>query len=174
MIDFERLLARVGSGVDRGALSQHEAAHYIGEHIARRLYCSSASLWALAGTAERRVFTRVGGFDAVANRPLAEPLEVVDAQAGDWYDTLARRRLFASPDSASDPRLPGMHQALVGVRRVRGMLQAAIGANAGLWGFVSCTQYDTARLWTPREVTQLQRMAAALTLHHARKRTRTA
>ena len=50
MLDFERLLTRVLDGVERGALTQQDAAHYVGEHIARRLYCSSASLWTLSGS----------------------------------------------------------------------------------------------------------------------------
>jgi GAF domain-containing protein len=168
VIDFERFLARLGSGVESGALSQSEAAHYIGEHVARRVYCSSATLWTISGTPVRRVLTRLGGFDAAANRPLAEPMEIVDLHASEWYDALCERRIFVSSDTAHDTRLPGFHDAAVGVRAVRGMLQAAIGANASLVGFISCTQHDVARAWTPREITLVQRIAISLTIRRTR------
>jgi GAF domain-containing protein len=168
VIDFERLLARVCGGVQSGALSQNEAAHYIGEHVARRVYCSSATLWTISGTPERRVLARMGGFDATANRPLTEPMEIVDFHASAWYDALCERRTFVSPDTTNDARLPGFHDAAVGVRAVRGMLQAAIGANGALVGFISCTQHDVARAWTPREITLVQRIAISLTIHRAR------
>lgn len=168
MIDFDRFLARVGSGVERGALSQREAAHYIGEHVTRRVYCSSATLWTISGTPVRRVFTRVGGFDAAASRPLAEPMEIVETQDSEWLEALRERRVFVSRDTGSDTRLPPFHATAVGARAVRGMLQAAIGANASLVGFISCTQHDTARAWTPREITLVQRIAVALTIRRAR------
>ena len=170
MIDFDRFLARVGSGVERGALSQAEAAHYIGEHVARRVYCSSATLWTIAGAPDRRVLTRVGGFDAAANRPLSEPMEFIDLHASDWFDALCERRVFVSHDTLGDERLPGFHAAAVGARPVRGMLQAAIGANASLVGFISCTQHDVARAWTPREIALVQRIAVALSIRRARAR----
>lgn len=168
MIDFERFLARVGAGVESGALSQREAAFYVGEHVARSVYCSSATLWTITGTTEHRVLTRVGGFDAAANRPLSEPLEIIEPNASEWYDTLCERRVFVSRDTITDTRLPAFHAVAIGTRPVRGMLQAAIGANASLVGFISCTQHDTARAWTPREVTLLQRIAVALTIRRAR------
>ena len=170
MIEFERLLARVGGGVESGALSQAEAAHYVGEHVARRIYCSSATLWTISGTPEHRVLTRVGGFDAAAGRPLAEPLEISEPNASEWYETLRERRVFVSRDTVTDTRLPAFHAVAIGDRPVRGMLQAAIGANASLAGFISCTQHDTARAWTPREITLLQRIAVALTIRRQRTR----
>jgi hypothetical protein len=168
VIEFERFLARVVDGVERGALTQQEAAHYLGEHVARRLYCSSASLWSLAGPPGLRVITRVGGFDASANRPLVEPLQMMAAGASAWHDELAERRVFASDDAQRDARLAPVQAVLVVPSRVRGLLQAAIGANGGLDGFVSCVQHDAARAWTPREATQLQRMAVALSVRRSR------
>jgi len=168
VIEFDRFLARVVDGVERGALTQQEAAHYLGEHIARRLYCSSASLWSLAGPPGLRVITRVGGFDASANRPLVEPLQAMATGTSAWHDELAARRVFASGDAQRDARLAPLHAALLVPRRVRGLLQAAIGANGGLGGFVSCVQHDAPRAWTPRETAQLQRMAVALSLRRSR------
>ena len=165
MIEFERFLARVVDGVERGALTQQEAAHYLGEHIARRLYCSSASLWSLAGPPGLRVITRVGGFDASANRPLVEPLQTIATGTSAWHDDLAERRVFASDDAQRDARLAPLQAVFLVPRRVRGLLQAA---NGGLGGFVSCVQHDTPRAWTPREATQLQRMAVALSVRRSR------
>ena len=168
MIEFDRFLARVVEGVERGALSQQEAAHYLGEHVARRLYCSSASLWSLAGPPGLRVITRVGGFDASTNRPLVEPVQTIVAGTSAWHDELAERRVFASDDAQRDARLAPVQAVLVVPRRVRGLLQAAIGAKGGLDGFVSCVQHDAARAWTPRETAQLQRMAVALSVRRSR------
>ncbi len=170
MNEFHRLLRRVVDGVERGVLTQQEAAHYVGEHVARRLYCSSASLWAVAGPPGLRVLTRVGGFDATLNMPLSEPLQLTLAGSSTWHDTLSAQRVFASSDVHAEPRLAASHDAVAGLRRVRGLLQAAIGANADLWGFISCSQYDVARLWTLREITQLQRMAVALSIRRSRER----
>ena len=170
MGEFERFLARVVDGVRRGALTQQEAAHYVGEQVARRLYCSSATLWTLAGPPGLRVLTRVGGFDATLKMPLSEPLQVTLPGASAWADTLAEDGLFACPDAHADARLAGALGGMVGLRRVRGLLQAGIGANAALWGFVSCAQYDAPRAWSLREIAQLQRIAASLSIRRSRDR----
>jgi GAF domain-containing protein len=170
MSEFDGLLRRVKDGVDRGALTQQEAAHYVGEHVARRLYCSSATLWTIGGPPGLRVLTRVGGFDTTLNMPLAEPLQVTLAGPSTWLDTLCQQGVFATADVHAEPRLGESHAGLVGLRRVRGLLQAGIGANADLWGFVSCAQYDTPRLWTLREIVHLQRIAIALSLRRSRDR----
>jgi GAF domain-containing protein len=170
MSEFDGLLRRVKDGVDRGSLTQQEAAHYVGEHVARRLYCSTATLWTIAGPPGLRVLTRVGGFDATLKMPLAEPLQITLAGASAWHDALSQQGVFATADAHADPRLAGEHAGLAGLRRVRGLLQAAIGANADLWGFVSCAQYDAARLWTLREITQLQRIGIALSIRRSRDR----
>lgn len=170
MSEFDGLLRRVKDGVDRGALTQQEAAHYIGEHVARRLYCSSATLWTMAGPPGLRVLTRVGGFDASLKMPLAEPVQVTLAGTSTWHDTLTREGVFATADVHAEPRLGGEHAGIAGLRRVRGLLQAGIGANADLWGFVSCAQYDAPRLWTLREIVHLQRIAIALSIRRSRDR----
>jgi len=168
--DFDRLLRRVKEGVERGALTQQEAAHYVGEHVARRLPCSSATLWTIAGPSGLRVVTRVGGFDATLNMPLAEPLQLTVSGESAWHDALSHEGVFATADTHADPRLAGDHAALVGLRRVRGLLHAAIGNGAAPWGFVSCTQYDTTRTWTLHEIVQLQRIAASLSSRRPRGR----
>jgi len=157
--EFDRLLRRIVDGLERGSLTLQEAAHCVGEHAARRLDCSGAALWTLAGPPGLRVLTRIGGFDAAINAPLSEPLQFTLAGTSAWMD------------AQSDARLGGGHDAIVDPRRVRGLLQAAIGANASLWGFVSCAQYDTPRTWTPREIAQLQRIAVALSIRRSRDRT---
>ena len=78
--------------------------------------------------------------------------------------------VFASADAHCDPRLADARAALVEPRRVRGMLQAAIGADGELCGFVSCAQNGAARLWTLREIALLQRMAVALSVRRSRER----
>ena len=170
MTEFDRLLRRIVDGVERGTLTLQEAAHCVGEHVARKLHCTGATLWTLAGPPGLRVLTRIGGFDAAINAPLSEPLQFTLAGSSAWLDALSERRVFATADAQSDPRLGDGHDAVVGPRRVRGLLQAAIGANAGLWGFVSCTQHDAPRTWTPREIAQLQRIAVALSIRRSRDR----
>jgi len=169
--EFDRLLRRIVDGLERGSLTLQEAAHCVGEHAARRLDCSGAALWTLAGPPGLRVLTRIGGFDAAINAPLSEPLQFTLAGTSAWMDALSERRVFATADAQSAARLGGGHDAIVDPRRVRGLLQAAIGANASLWGFVSCAQYDTPRTWTPREIAQLQRIAVALSIRRSRDRT---
>jgi GAF domain-containing protein len=170
MSEFDRFLRRVKDGVDRGALTQQEAAHYVGEHVARRLYCSTATLWTIAGPPGLRVLTRVGGFDATLKMPLTEPMQVTLAGASPWHELLSQQGVFATADVRAEPRLGGEHADLIGLRRVRGLLQAGIGANADLWGFVSCAQHDAPRLWTLREIVQLQRIAVSLSIRRSRDR----
>jgi hypothetical protein len=170
MSDFDGFLQRVKDGVERGALTQQEAAHYVGEHVARLLYCSSATLWTIVGPPGLRMLTRVGGFDASLDMPLAEPLQVTLAGPSAWYEALSGHGVFAAADTHADPRLDTTHAGLVGTRRVRGLLQAAICANDRVLGFVSCAQFDTTRLWTLREIVRLQRIATALSLRLPRGR----
>jgi GAF domain-containing protein len=170
MDDFDELLRRLKDGVERGALTQQEAAHYVGEDVARRLRCASATLWTLAGPPGLRLLTRVGGFDATMAMPLAEPLQLTLAGPSAWYDALSNEGAFAAGDVHADPRLGLAHAAMVGPRRVRGLLQAAIGHEAAPWGFVSCTHVDAPRTWTNAEIVQLQRIAAALSAGRRRAR----
>ena len=170
MTDFDELLRRLKDGVERGALTQQEAAHYVGEDVAHRLRCASATLWTLAGPAGLRLLTRVGGFDATMGMPLGEPLQLTLAGPSAWHDTLSREGTFVADDVHADPRLGLAHAAMVGTRRVRGLLQAAIGHDAAPWGFVSCTQVDAPRTWTTGEIVQLQRIAAALSTRRQQAR----
>ena len=168
--EFDAFLRRVRDGVERGALTQQEAAHYVGEHVARQLYCSSATLWTLAGPPGLRVLTRVGGFDATLRMPLAEPLQFTLSGPSAWHDALSNEGVFVTADTHADPRLAGDHAALVGLRRVRGLLQAAIGRGAAPWGLVSCAQYDAVRTWTLPEIVHLQHIATALSARRPRDR----
>jgi len=170
MDDFHDLLRRLKDGVERGALTQQEAAHYVGEDVARRLRCASATLWTLAGPPGLRLLTRVGGFDATLAMPLAEPLQLTLAGPSAWYDTLSQEGVFAAGDVHADPRLGLAHAAMVGTRRVRSLLQAAIGHEAAPWGLVSCTQVDAPRTWTSGEIVQLQRIARALSARRQQDR----
>lgn len=162
MDDFDLFLRRVKDGVERGALTQQEAAHYVGEDVARRLQCASATLWTIGGPPGLRVLTRAGGFDAMMKMPLAEPLQLTLAGASAWHDALSRDGVFTTADAQGDSRLGIACAAMVGSRRVRGLLQAAIGAGAAPRGVVSCTRVDAARPWTPDETAQLRCIAAAL------------
>ena len=111
-----------------------------------------------------RFLARVGGFDASANRPLFEPLQTMATGTSAWHDELAECRVFASADAQRDARLAPLQAVLFVPRHVRGLPRAAIGANGGPGGFVSCVQHDAERTWTPRETAQLQRMAVALSI----------
>ena len=162
MKDFRPLLARIAEGLAQGLIDQRSAAHYLGAYLARRLYCSRVAFWALADAPGRAVLTRVGGHDALADRPLAEAAALQVEAPSAWLGELLGRGSFMSVDAAIDRRLIAQRDAYLAPHRVGALLQAVIGTGERLCGLVSCEQVGGARLWTQDEAALLGRVANAI------------
>jgi GAF domain-containing protein len=162
MKDFQPLLARIGDGLARGLIDQRSAAQYVGAHLARRLYCSRVSLWTLADAPGRAVVTRVGGHDALVGLPQGEVVTVrVDAPSA-WLGALFGRGGYASTDTAVDRRLSAQLGSALVPPDVGALLQASIGTDAKVCGFISCEQVGATRAWTPEEARLLRQVADAI------------
>ncbi len=162
MKDFQPLLARIADGLVRGLLDQRTAAHYLGAHLARRLYCSRVAFWTIADAPGRAVLTRLGGHDALLDRPLAGAATLrVDAPSA-WLGELLARGSFVSVNAAADRRLIAQREPYLAPQRVGSLLQAVIGDEEHLCGIVSCEQVGEPRLWTHDEAALLTRVADAI------------
>jgi hypothetical protein len=112
---------------------------------------------------------RIGGFDAVADRPLSAPVALEIESPCAWLDELRGRGGFACADAAVDRRLLALREGYLAVRRVGAVLQASLGANARACGLVGCEQTGSARAWTRRDAVQLKRFADAISLRGYRR-----
>ena len=169
MHDFEALLSRIRNGLDRGSLTEQAGADCLGEFIARHFRCSSVTVWSWTEAPGPRVLSRLGGFDATVAQPLNEPLELTALDDSEWYAALSAHGIYACTDTRADPRLDGLRATCIAPRRIGALLQAGFGVNGRLEGFISCTQHDTTRTWSTSELSQLKRIAAAISIRRARR-----
>ena len=93
MKDLDALLARIADGLARGLIDQRAAAHYLGAHLSRRLYCSRVALWTFRQVPGCADITRVGGYDARLERPLADVVTLRIAAPSAWLAGLGLTRL---------------------------------------------------------------------------------
>ena len=169
MKDFHALLARIEDGLARGLIDQRAAAHYAGAHLARRLYCSRVALWTLADAPGHAMLARVGGYDALVDLPLGEVVTLrVDAPSA-WLGELLGRGGYASADVATDRCLLAQREPYLVPQRVGALLQAAIGTDARVCGFISCEQVGSARAWTREDALLLRGIADAISQRRAHR-----
>ena len=169
MKDFQPLLARIEDGLARGLIDQRAAAHYLGAHLARSLYCSRVALWTLADAPGHATLARVGGYDALVDRPLGATVTLrIDAPSA-WLGELLGRGGYASPDAAADHRLHAQRDDYLVPHRVGALLQAAIGTDVRVCGFLSCEQVGAARAWTREDALLLRRIADAISQRRAHR-----
>ena len=169
MKDVLALLARIGTGLERGLIDQRVAAHYLGAHLSRRLYCSRVALWTFRQAPGRADITRIGGYDALLDRPLAEIVTLRIAAPSAWLDELLGRGGYASSDTAGDRRLVAQRDDYLVPQRVGALLQAAMVSDSRACGFVSCEQVGSAREWTSAEAALLRRVADAVSQRRTRR-----
>ena len=169
MKDFHPLLARINDGLARGLIDQRAAAHYLGAHLARQLYCSRVALWTLADAPGHATVTRAGGYDAVLDRPLGDAVTLRIEAPSAWLGELLGRGGYASADAATDRRLLAQRAAYLEPHRVGALLQAAIGADAKVCGFISCEQVGAPRAWTPDDARLLRHIADAISQRRAHR-----
>jgi GAF domain-containing protein len=169
MKDFHALLARISTGLERGLIDQRTAAHYVGAHLCRRLYCSRVTLWTIRDAPGRAALTRIGGFDAVANRPLSDAVALDIEAPSAWLGELLGSGGFVSPDAATDRRLVAQRDGYLAPQRIGALLQAGIGTDARVCGFVSCEQVGAARAWTQDEARLLRQVADTISQRRARR-----
>ena len=167
MKDFHALLDRIDSGLARGLIDQRTAAHYLGAHLARRLYCSRVALWTIADAPGSATIARLGGYDALLDRPLTKHLALrIDAPSA-WLGELLGRGGYASADTSADRRLFAQRADYLAPLRVDALLQAAIGHDGRTCGFLACEQVGGTRAWTREEAALLRRVAEAVSLRRA-------
>ena len=169
MKDLDALLARIDDGLARGLIDQRAAAHYLGAHLARRLYCSRVALWTFPQAPGSADITRVGGYDALLDRPLGEIVTLRMAAPSAWLGELLGRGGYASSDAAGDRRLIAQRDDYLAPGRVGALLQAAIATDGRACGFVSCEQVGSARAWTHADAALLRRVADAVSQRRARR-----
>ncbi len=162
MKDFHPLLARIADGLARDLISQREAAHYFGAWLARRLYCSRVAFWTIADAPGGAAVARLGGHDALLERPLANGVTLSIDTPSAWLGELLARGSFMSVDAAVDSRLIAQRDAYLAPHRVGALLQAVVGTEEHLCGIVSCEQVGQARLWTQDDAALLHRVAGAI------------
>ena len=169
MKDLDALLARIDDGIARGLIDQRAPAHHLGAHLSRRLYCSRVALWTFRQAPGRADITRAGGYDALLDRPLADAVTLRVVAPSAWLGELLGRGGFASSDAATDRRLIAQRDGYLAPLRVGALLQAAIGTDSHVCGFVSCEQVGSARAWTREDAALLRHVADAVSRRRARR-----
>ena len=164
--EFRAVLARVTDMLDRGDATQIATAP-LAAFIQQRVECSVVSFWSLLHDDGKAVMSRIGGYDALADAGLTEPL----VRPASEFDTkaLAETSICIVPmvtpaESASDlPADESFFPACIDV---------AIAANGGTFGIIRCEFHESPRAWKLAETRLLRSFAGEIALRRARRRAR--
>ncbi len=164
MRNFLALLAEIHRGVESGALTQAEAAHYASQRLCRIFHCARASIWTIqAGQA-----MRLGGYDALQSRPLTELAELVRAKLGKHLVALTRPGIFVSEDVMADERLACVRDKYLAPHSVTSVLAAPLRFNGVISGVVCLESVGVLREWQTSEIARLKSFANSMSLRKAR------
>lgn len=164
MGNFLALLAEIRRGIESGALSQAEAAHYVSQRMCRVFHCARASIW----TAQGVQVSRLGGYDALACRPLTELAELVGANLGKRLVTLTRPGILVSEDVMADDRLECVRDKYLAPHSVTSVLAAPLRFNGVISGVVCLESVGALRKWQTSEIAKLKSFANSISLRKAR------
>ena len=158
------MLAEIHRGVESGALTQAEAAHYASQRLCRMFHCARASIWTIqAGQA-----IRLGGYDALACRPLIELSELVGTKLGKRLVSLTRPGILVSEDVMADDRLACVRDKYLVPHSVASVLAAPLRFNGVISGVVCLESVGARREWQTSEIAKLKSFANSMSLRKAR------
>jgi GAF domain-containing protein len=161
-------LRQAAHALDAGDSGLNEYRRLAALALKARFACSMASLWRFFGLPGERSLRCVAALsdDAEIN---AAGIVLGEAEAGAYFDALARDGLFNCPDVLADPLLAGLLVPYLRPQRVRGLLDASFQINGRLIGVLCIEQRDTPRVWSRAEEIDLRKAASAISLAMSRQ-----
>jgi GAF domain-containing protein len=171
MDSTERLmhdLRQAAHALDAGDSGVNEYRRLAAQALKARFACSMASLWRFHGLPGERALRCVAALsdDHQVN---AAGMVLGEAEAGAYFDALARDGLFNCADVLANPLLGGLLVPYLLPQRVRGLLDASFQINGRLIGVLCIEQRDTPRVWTRAEEIDLRKAASAISLAMSRQ-----
>jgi GAF domain-containing protein len=161
-------LRNAAHALDAGDSGLNEYRALAAIALKARFACSMASLWRFHGLPGERTLRCVAALseDTEIN---AAGMVLTEAEAGAYFDALARDGLYNCPDVLADPLLSGVLSSYLLSQRVRGLLDATFQINGRLIGVLCIEQRDAPRVWTRAEEVDLRKAASAISLAMSRQ-----
>jgi GAF domain-containing protein len=171
MDSTERLmhdLREAAHALDAGDSGANEYRRLAALALKARFACSMASVWRFHGLPGERALRCVAALSD-DNQINAAGIVLGEAEAGAYFDALARDGLFNCADVLTQPLLAGLLQPYLLPQRVRGLLDASFQINGRQIGVLCIEQRDTPRTWTRAEEIDLRKAASAISLAMSRQ-----
>ncbi|MFN3296782.1 GAF domain-containing protein [Caldimonas sp.] len=138
-------------------------------HVLSHIRCSEVSIWRFTGPVGQRRLVCVAANSRAEGWHRRPYDDLYEAQFGEYFDELSRKRVVRSDDAWADPRLAGFRDSLI-ERDVRALLDVSFAVNGHVHGVICCEQMGEPRTWTAAETHWLRRFATALSTQIARAR----
>jgi GAF domain-containing protein len=161
-------LRQAAHALDAGDSGLNEYRRLASKALKARFTCSMASLWRFNGLPGERSLHCVAALSD-DNQINAAGMVLSEAEAGAYFDALARDGLFNCADVLTHPLLAGLLSPYLLPQRVRGLLDASFQINGRLIGVLCIEQRDTPRTWTRAEEIDLRKAASAISLAMSRQ-----
>lgn len=161
-------LRQAAHALDAGDSGLNEYRRLAAMALKARFACSMASLWRFNGLPGERTLRCVAALSD-DNQINAAGIVLTEAEAGPYFDALARDGLFNCFDVLADPLLTGLQAPYLRPQRVRGLLDASYQINGRLIGVLCIEQRDTPRAWSRAEEIDLRKAASAISLAMSRQ-----
>lgn len=161
-------LRQAAHALDAGDSGLNEYRRLAALALKARFACSMASLWRFHGLPGERSLHCVAALSD-STEINAAGIALAEADAGAYFETLARDGLYNCPDVLVDPLLASLMKPYLGPQRVRGLLDASFQINGRLIGVLCIEQRDTPRVWTRAEEIDLRKAASAISLAMSRQ-----
>ncbi len=161
-------LRQAAHSLDAGNSGLNEYRRLAARALKARFSCSMASLWRFHGRPGERALSCVAALSD-DNQINAAGIVLAEAEAGDYFDALARDGVFNCADVLAQPLLAGLLAPYLLPQRVRGLLDASFQINGRLIGVLCIEQRDAPRTWTRAEEIDLRKAASAISLAMSRQ-----
>lgn len=161
-------LRQAAHALDAGDSGLNEYRRLAAIALKSRFACSMASVWRFHGIPGERELRCVAALSD-DNQINAAGVVLCEAEAGAYFDALARDGLFNCADALTDPLLTGLLAPYLLPQRVRGLLDASFQINGRLIGVLCIEQRDAPRFWTRAEEIDLRKAASAISLAMSRQ-----
>lgn len=105
--------------------------------------------------------------DANMNRMVKVPDET--EEVSNYFDALETDGFVLANDASTHPSTRGFFANRLALNRITSLIASSVSVNGCLYGALTCTQIETPRTWTQRELSYLRQIGgpASLALHKA-------
>ncbi|RYF40044.1 MAG: GAF domain-containing protein [Cytophagaceae bacterium] len=159
---IDRLQALLGL-LREGSIDGMEFYQRVARIGADAVRSSRAGVWLFRDEVNGCSITCMGMYDRVRGRTTNVP-DVHSSQAGLFFDALTSTGHVVADEAVSHPATRLFFEQKITQLNVRSLAATAFSVNGKVYGAFTCTQIDTPRHWTQKEIILLKRLGANASL----------